>query len=280
MTSFTRRTSRLTAGLGIAGATVLLLAGPAAADTSNATARAALVEVLGAPVLDTGTEVASSDGTGGDVLSSDSTSILGGQTLLVAGVLAQAALARANGTSAACAGAVGDGGTIQIGANNACTATIGTPGGVQVNLNAGIATLGADAIYAECTATTAGETGFATLLNADILLLGAPLPIDVAVNPAPNTPVLNIPGIASLILNEQSPTPDGGLMVRALHLTLADNIVTGDPLGEVIIGEVTCGPNAVTGPISIFSGPALPLAATAAVGVGAVTIIRRRRQTA
>lgn len=276
--TFTRRSSRLAAGLGTAGATVLLLAGPAAADTSQARATAARITVAGSSILDTGQVAASNDGGGETKTGQNSTTLLGSQTLLAAGVLAQDATARDDGTSAACAGAVGSGGIIQVGPADGCTATIGTPNGITLNLNPGLVTLGADAIYAECTASsTAAPTGRATLVDANIFILGQPLPTTLATAPAPNQG-LNIPGVATITLNEQTTLADGALRVRALHVVLLPNAVTGQPLTDIVIGEAICGPNAVAPPISIFAGPALPSAVAGAAVVGGVFYMRRRRQ--
>lgn len=269
-----RRTSRLAAGLGIAGASVLLLAAPAAADTSQATARAAFVSLLGAPVLDTGTAEAENDGTQDPVVDSSSTGVLGGQTLLTAGVLAQSARANPDGTSAACAGAVGSGGTIQIGEADDCTANIGTPDGVTLNLGGtgAAATLGADAIFAECTASTTGATGQANLINLE--LNGDPLVVTGGVDQS-----IDVGGLATVTVNEQTPIAGGGIRVVALRVVLLEGL-TGTALAEIVIGEVTCGPNAVGPIVSIFSGPALPAAATGAAVVGVAFVVRRRRQTA
>jgi len=277
--TFTRRISRLAAGLGIAGTAVLLIAGPAAADTSKARAKAAYVAVLGATAVDTGQVVATNGGSGETKTGATSTTILPGQTLLTAGVLAQDATARNNGTSAACAGALGQGGIIQIGPAGGCTTTIGTPAGVTVNLTPGLITLGADAIFAECTASSSGAlTGKATIANANIFLLGQPLPTTLSLAPTPNQG-LNLPGIASLILNEQT-TTGGALTVNALHISLLANAVTGRPAADIIIGSVTCGPNAITPAIPLVNGPALPAAGLGAVAVGGAFVLRRRRRSA
>lgn len=295
--SFIRGTSRLATGLGIAGATVLLLAGPAAADTSQARATAARITLLNSSILDTGVRTASNDGTtetnagpggAGSVL-------LGGQTLLTAGALVQDADAATNGTSAACAGAVGSGGSIQVGAGLPCTANLGTPDGVTLNLGGALlpniipglplvnnlVTLGADAIYAECTATTAGETGTSTLVGANLFLtvLGlVPTGTPLAANPGPNTTV-NLLNLLTVTTNEQIINPDGSLTVNALHVVLLPAL-TGSSAADIVIGSVTCGPNAVTAPVSLVSGPALPVALTATAAAGAVVLFRRRRQTA
>lgn len=291
MTNLVRRTSRLAAGFGIAGGTLLLLAGPAAADTSAARATAATVKLLNASLVDTGVVSATNNGTTQTKTGQNTTSVLGGQTLVTAGVFAQDAVARSNGTSSACAGAVGSGGQIQVGTAPGCTVTLGTPNGVSVNLSNGVlnglpglgnvATLGADAIYAQCNATTTGTpTGSATLVNANIFVLGTPLPINLATAPAPNQGV-TVPGIANIILNEQivSGTTNNILTVNALHITLLPFGGLGSPLADIVIGSVTCGPNAAVAAVSLFAGPALPVALTAAAGIGAVAVMRRRRPT-
>lgn len=180
MTTFLRSPSRLAVGLGVAGAAVLLLAGPAAADTSQARATAAVVNVVGSSIVDTGVFGASNDGTTETTTGTGGIVLLGGQSVITTGVLAQDATARNDGTSGACAGAVGAGGQLQVGDTPGCTATLGTPSGISLNLSPGLATLGADAIFAQCEATTAGETGSATLANANIFLLNAPLPITLS----------------------------------------------------------------------------------------------------
>jgi len=276
--TFTRRSSRLLAGLGIAGTTVLLVAGPAAADTSQARAKAAKVTLLGGSIVDTGQVVATNNGTTQTKTGTGSTSVLGGQTLLTAGVFAQDAVARNDGTSAACAGAVGSGGVIQVGAAGPCVPTIGTPAGVTLNLGTGLATLRADAIFAQCTASSTGApTGSATLANAQVFVLGN-TPITLAGAPAPNQGA-NVPPLANIVLNEQITNPDGSLTVNALHVTLLP-AVPGPPLAEVIVGSVTCGPNIPTGIGDLFAGPALPVSAAGAVVIGGVFFFRRRRQLA
>lgn len=293
--SFTRPTSRIATGLGVVGASVFLLAGPASADTARASATAARVSLGGTSLFDTGVVSASNDGTTQTVSGAGGTVLLGGQTLLTLGVLAQNATAATNGTSAACAGAVGAGGTIQVGTTAPCTATIGTPNGVTLNLGNGILPavplvpnifgLRADAIYAECTANTTGATGSATLVNANIfqLLTGTPLPTNPTVNQT-----INILNLATITLNEQSTTA-GTLTVRALHLALLPNLGLGSLLPgllpgnqavvDVIIGEAKCGPNARTTGVSLVGGPALPVAFATAAGVGGLFLVRRRRQT-
>lgn len=277
----TTRMQRRTAGLGariLVGATVLVVfaATPAFADTSQATAQAALLELLGNPIVTTGQRTATNDGSQpapGTVAGNTTPllSILGSQTTLAAGALVQQSVANPDGTSAACAGVVGTGGLIQIGAGGDCTIGGSNPtGGVTVNLGTSLVTITADAILAECTADSDGTvTGTATLVNAQVNVLG--LPISLPLNPGPNFGV-SVTGIASLLLNAQStPSGPGSIQVSALDLNLLNGTVA------LTLGTVTCGPNAITPPIPAFPTQGLPIVAATVAAAGAILVVRQRR---
>ncbi len=284
--TFTRRTTRLAAGLGIAGATVLLLAGPAAADTSQATANAATLQLGGSPLATTGLCSSANPGNGAatDTCNQSNTlTVLGTQTAITAGLLVQQTVANAGGTSAACAGLVGTGGTIQIGAAGTCTVTgTPTPGGVVIDLG-GLGTVRADAILAECTASSTGaSTRRVQLVNATITLLGGTA-TPLLSEPAPNSTPINLGPLATVTLNEQPalvpPPPAGSASTTALDLTVLGGLPGAAPLVRLTVGTVSCGPNAVAPPISIFAGPALPMAVTGAAVVGGLFVIQRRRRS-
>jgi len=254
---------------------LLAAAGPALADTSQTTAQAATVQLLGQPVLSSGQVVASNDGTSqtktGD--SAPALSVLGAQTVLSTGALFQDAVANSNGTSAGCAGVVGPNGAVQIGPSLGCLVS-GAPTGVALNL--GLAVLRADAVTAECTARSDGTTtGSATLVNARITdPTGAVTLLALPVNPGPNT-VLGVPGVADLILNEQSSAAPGQLSVSALDVTL---LGAPNSAARVRLGTVTCGPNARTAPIPLVAWRGLPVAGATILVVGAVALLIRRRR--
>ena len=285
--TITRRTSRLAAGLGIAGAAVLLLASPAAADTSQATANAATLQLGGSPLATTGLCTSTNPGDGAATNTcgqSNNLSVLGTQTAIQAGLLVQQAVANGDGTSAACAGLVGPGGTIQIGAGGTCA--VGgtpTPGGVVVDLG-GLGVVRADAILAQCTASsTGGSTLGVQLVNATIALLGG-TPTPLISEPTPNSTPINLGPLATVTLNRQPaqvpPPPAGSVSTTALDLTVLGGLPGSPPLVRLTIGTVSCGPNAVTDPISIFAGPALPTALAGAALVGGTFFLRRRRSLA
>ena len=216
------RSAALRASVVLTAVATMILwgAGPALADTSQATAQAATVQLVGLPVLSTGQVAASNDGTSQTRTgtSTPALSILGSQTILAAGALFQDARAAGDGTSAACAGVIGPNGTIELGPAQTCLVS-GAPSGVVVNL--GLAVLRADVITASCTAASDGTTtGTATLANARITdPTGTITLLSLPVNPGPNT-VLGVPGIVDLTLNRQSSAVAGQLSVTALDLTL------------------------------------------------------------
>ncbi|MEU8157362.1 choice-of-anchor P family protein [Micromonospora sp. NPDC048986] len=266
-------------------AMVVLAASPAMADTSQSSASALQISLLGGGLASSGTASATNDGTTESISGNQNPplGVLGGQTVITAGVLSQNVRAFNDGTSAACAGVLGPGGTITIGPGGSCIVTPGT--GVTLNLGtSGLATISlvADAIYSSCTATSSpSATGTASLLNARIVstVLGVETTLlSLPANPAPNTG-LNVPGLINLTLNAQSSSGVGQLTVTALNLT-----ALGGALAGVTIGTSSCGANAVAPPI-----PVIPLAgAPLALGIGALvagttggfSLYRRRRAAA
>lgn len=274
-------------GLLVAGAT------PALADTSQATANAALLELAGNPLITTGTCSVShpSNQSLPPVVCNENPGLAGG--VLAAGLLAQTAVANPGSppagtpaTSSACAGVVASNGTIQIGPAGTCEFTAGTPDGIVIDLGT-LAQIRADAIIAECTATSVpqGGTAVVTFVNAEIqlLALGVPVgpPIPIASTPAPNTPVLGLGALLSITLNQQPPDPaplPGGVGTTALDVTVL-GVIGGNPLIHLALGTVTCGPNVVAPDIPVIPLEGLPiaLATVTAVGVVALVVHRRRR---
>jgi hypothetical protein len=263
----------------IAAVLLLVSAGPARADTSQASARAVSLTLFQQPVVDSGTATATNDGSGETKTgpTSPALGVLGAQSVLGAGVLAQNAVSRNDGTSAACAGVVGAGGIIQIGPAGDCAVSQASPGGVVLNL-APLTTLTADAILAQCTAASNGTTtSTVTIVNGKVTtgtppvettLLSLPLHAD------PNTG-LSIPAVVTLMLNEQtSPPPAGSVATSALHLQLLGGLGTG---ANLTIGAVACGPNASTNEIPTFVAKGLPLSALVVGGIGATVWVHRRR---
>ncbi|MDQ1427832.1 MAG: hypothetical protein QOK39_1308 [Acidimicrobiaceae bacterium] len=257
-----RRTFARVAGIGVSAAVLVAMSTtPAFADTSTASANAATLKLGTATLLTTGTCAASSPGGQSGSCGNVPLALLGAQTTLGAGLLAQQAGAT-GGLSAACAGAVGNGGTIQIGPGNTCAFTPGSPsGGVTLNLGV-LAALHADAIIAECSASSTGApTAQVQLVNATLHVLSIP-PQDIPITSpvAKNTSVANLGALLNITLNSQPATqPAGTITTTALRANVLG--LGGTPLVSITVGTVSCGPNSVTAPTSAFPVAGTPIAA-------------------
>lgn len=153
------------------------------------------------------------------------------------------------------------------------TAT-GKAANVQVGPSAtGPSAVSADAVSATCNATPNGNTGSASILNG---MAGGTMVLNAT--PGPNTTV-TVPGVATVVTNEQINNPDGSLTVNALHVTL---LQAAGPAADIIVGSATCGPNRAAPAVNAFSAAGLPLAGglVALVGIGAITLRRRSRTAA
>jgi len=133
------------------------------------------------------------------------------------------------------------------------------------------ATAALTGVNSTCTATPSGATGSGTIASGSVTVLG--VPITLAANAGKNTAV-SVPGIASIVLNEQSTDSNGVLTVNAVHITLL-----GGTGADVIIGHAQCGgaPPAVVNPTPMISAPVAAGAGATAV-VGGVVMLRRRNR--
>jgi hypothetical protein len=278
MSKLRLRSGRLAAA-GAAGlAMVVLIASPAMADTSQATASALQITLAGGGVASSGQTTASNDGTTESNTGNPSPplSVLGAQTVFTAGVLGQPSRAFTTGVSAACAGVTSPGEAITLDNVGDCTVTststvvfnLGTVAGASI-------TLEADYIYAYCRADTTSVSGFATLGNARIVSSLTGTLLALPANPGANSS-LSVPGIVSLTLNRQQSSSPGQLSVTALAF---DTAAAG--LASVRIGDVACGPNAVAPPVPAIPAAGVPVVAgTLAVLATGVYLWRRRRALA
>lgn len=134
-----------------------------------------------------------------------------------------------------------------------------------VALNFLLASVTAGAITAQCSAVVGSPpTGSTTIANGLILgPLGVPT-INLPPAPAANTS-FGIPGIATIVVNEQIPNSDGSLTVNGLHVT-----VLGATGGDIIVSSATCGPAAI--PVPMISMPG----AVTAGGLMAVGLVGAR----
>lgn len=144
---------------------------------------------------------------------------------------------------------------------------------LTANLGALIGSLSVTGVNSNCNATPSGATGSGVIASGTITALGL-LPITLQANASPNTGV-NVPGIGSLVLNEQATDPTTGVLtVNALHLTLLSSLGGAN----VVIGHVSCGGTPPTVPTPMISAPVAG-GTTAAAAFGGVVYLRRRRRS-
>jgi hypothetical protein len=127
--------TKAVSAVAVTGLGLVAFAVPAFADTvSTASANAVSVGAPPAPLISSGTKTATNTGGATDVESSSGDiSLLPTQNFITAGVFQQTAEASSDGTSEACAGLVGNGGTINLGDNGACPVTGEQAGGVTLD---------------------------------------------------------------------------------------------------------------------------------------------------
>ena len=137
------------------------------------------------------------------------------------------------------------------------------------------ATIALTGINSTCTATPSGATGSGVIAGGTVKLPVLPA-ITLKAGAAPNTKV-SIPGVASVVLNEQTTDANGVLTVNAVHITLL-----GGAGANVIIGHAQCGgaPASNTNPTPMISAPVAAGAGATAVVGGAVMLRRRNRKNA
>jgi len=134
------------------------------------------------------------------------------------------------------------------------------------------ATIALTGINSTCNATPAGATGSGVIASGSVKLPLLPA-ITLKAGAGPNTGV-SIPGIASIVLNQQSTDSNGVLTVNAVHITLL-----GGAGANLIIGHASCGgaPAVNTNPTPMISAPVAAGAGATAVVGGAVMLRRRNR---
>ncbi|MGW4527204.1 choice-of-anchor P family protein [Amycolatopsis sp. NPDC004378] len=108
-------------------------------------------------------------------------------------------------------------------------------------------------ISARCASSDGHVTGSSDIAGVNLGRLGT-LPVATSPNQK-----LGIPGVAEVIVNEQTQRYDGSLEVTALHIKLLGGAATGAlGRGDVKLASVTCGPSKEQAPPSLPSPQAPP----------------------
>jgi hypothetical protein len=153
-------------------------------------------------------------------------------------------------------------GTLGASGGSSSSASVANVGALTNNSGG----LTATAVSSKCSVGPNSSSGSSTLVGAS--LLGQPL----ALNPPPNT-TITVPGVATVILNEQITTGGPGdysLTVNAIHVKL--NPLLGS--GDVIIAQSKCGE---AGPDVTIPFAPIGIIGTSAI-LGAVLIRIQRRK--
>lgn len=290
----------LARGLRIAAAAAalcMLTTGVAqAATVSQATASAIQITALSTPLVPK--SAAANDGSVPKVVDTvaETIPVIPGTFVVNTGIYDQTAIARNDGSSAACAGIAGSGGALTIGDDGSCSAT--TAGPALINLpgftlaGTGFAfRLEASTLYSYCTAGPGdGTDGFSagsTLANVTLVARATVLGIQ---GPEIRIPInangsFSIPqpfaSVISLDVN-QVDTTGPKTSATALHIGIGPN---SSILG-LDLGKTTCGDNAATADVPMMpmtpQGLAVSLGTLAVIGGSVYTgrTLRRSRMAA
>ena len=109
-------------------------------------------------------------------------------------------------------------------------------------------TLTAQLVSSQCSVNqnTGQVSGSSTITKGKISLLGSQ-PITLDTNPAPNTTVVGLTGIATVILNRQTTANDGTLTVDAIYIQLLNG-------QEITIASSSCSPTSNQVPMASGNG--------------------------
>lgn len=121
--------------------------------------------------------------------------------------------------------------------------------GVTALINAGVPTVTADVIRAQANSDCTKAPNAAGSLFQNLKIAGQAIPDVLALN-EPNQRI-DIPGLATVIVNEQHPSADGrGIVVNGLHIIGTSPLVQG----EVIISHAVSGVVCANGKGQDFTG--------------------------
>lgn len=155
---------------------------------------------------------------------------------------------------------------------NGISSATGRVANVALLKTGALPAISADAVEASCAQNAPAQaTGSSTIVNGK--LGGSTL---INATPAPNTVLLNLPGLVRIVLNQQYTDGNGVFQVNAIHIQLG----TAGALGDIVLGHADCGKN--TPAVAAFSFGNTPLilggiAVLLAITFGLLAGIRRLR---
>ncbi|MBC7373307.1 MAG: DUF11 domain-containing protein [Frankiales bacterium] len=112
--------------------------------------------------------------------------------------------------------------------------------GATALVNAGVPIITADVIRAQANSDCVKAPNAAGSLFANLKVNGTLVPLGPLGVPAPNT-TITIPGVATVIINEQHPTASGrGIVVNGVHVIGASPLLRGDLIISHAMSGVVC----------------------------------------
>ncbi len=112
--------------------------------------------------------------------------------------------------------------------------------GLAALFNAGVPTITADVIRAQANSDCVEAPNGKGSLFTNLKIAGQAVPLGPLGVPAPNTRI-TIPGVATVIVNEQNPTADGrGIVVNGLHVIGLSPLLRGDLVISHAVSGVVC----------------------------------------
>jgi uncharacterized repeat protein (TIGR01451 family) len=112
--------------------------------------------------------------------------------------------------------------------------------GVAALINAGAPLIRADLLRVQANSDCETAPNAAGSVFTNLVVNGAPVPLGPLGTPQPNTRI-EIPGVATVIVNEQHPSADGrGIVVNAVHVIGASPLLRGDLIISHAVSGVVC----------------------------------------
>ncbi len=131
-----------------------------------------------------------------------------------------------------------------------------------------LAALTATAVSSQCSYVGTTLSGSSSIAGGTVKVGGVTV-ATLATNPAPNTTVVGLTGVATVVLNRQVTNADGSLTVDAIYITLLNG-------QTIVVASSTCQPQVLVIPViaPVAAGVALP----GALGLAVLGVFMYRRR--
>ncbi|MFE2107374.1 choice-of-anchor P family protein [Kitasatospora sp. NPDC059463] len=143
----------------------------------------------------------------------------------------------------------------------------------SLGVDLGVATVSLTGVNSTCTATPAGATGSGVIAGGSVKLPLLPA-INLQAGAGPNTGI-DIPGVGTILLNEQRTDANGILSANAVRISLLPILNAAD----LVIGHAECGGAAPAEAVPMVNPQVAAVGGAAALATAAGVFLLRRRTT-